>query len=251
MRFCVSEGCVGTRKRCLLVSSEVDLVNDKFPLKVCVWSGYGCIFYVLWIKGKSEIKLNLTRYNTLFTLTYFWLYINWNANTLIHMYRDCGHGQPRFSSESSLESVVEKLKTFVGDQVQTNPEKATQLNPQPDPPHLCSKNHWIISQWKLKWTMDHTLLGWGIFFIPVNATSRTRVTHALCETIKRVSISRILIYCPLRAKVEQFQYVWEVFLLFYLLWLTKAGWLSARLLISYWTCKIYILCMWKYFSIAL
>lgn len=70
----------------------------SFPSEVCVWSGYECIFYVLWIKGKPEIKLNLTRYNTLLTVTYFRLHINWTANTLIHMYRDLGHGQPRFSS---------------------------------------------------------------------------------------------------------------------------------------------------------
>lgn len=89
---------------------------DMFPLKVCVWM----CFYVLWIKGKSEIKLNLTRYDTLLTVTYFWLYINWTANTLIHMYRDLGHGQPRCSSESRLDSVMEKLKTVLGGPAQTN-----------------------------------------------------------------------------------------------------------------------------------
>lgn len=93
----------------------------KFPLKVCVWSGFECIFYVLWIKGKSEIKLNLTRYDTLLTVTYFWLYINWTANTLIHMYRDLGHGQPR------LESVMEKLKTLLGGPAQTNNGIAARL----------------------------------------------------------------------------------------------------------------------------
>lgn len=87
---------------------------DKFPLKVCVWSGSECIFYLLWIKGKTEIKLNLTRYNILFTVTSLWLYVNWTANTLIHMYRDLGHGQPRFSSESRLESLMEKLKMLGG-----------------------------------------------------------------------------------------------------------------------------------------
>lgn len=100
---------------------------DQLPLKVCVWSGYECIFYVLWIKGKSEIKLNLTRYDTLLTVTYFWLYINWTANTLIHMYRDLGHGQPRFSSESRLESVLEKLKILLGGPAQTNNGVAARL----------------------------------------------------------------------------------------------------------------------------
>lgn len=70
-------------------------------------------------KGSLKIKQNLTRYNTLLTVTYFWLHINWNANTLIHMYRDLGHGQPRFSSESRLESVMEKLKTLLGGPAQT------------------------------------------------------------------------------------------------------------------------------------
>lgn len=100
---------------------------DKFPSKVCVWSGYECIFYVLWIKGKSEIKMNLTRYNTLLTVTYFWRYINWTANTLIYMYRNLGHGQPRFSSESRLESVMEKLKTLLGGPAQTNNGIAARL----------------------------------------------------------------------------------------------------------------------------
>ncbi len=100
---------------------------DQFPLKVCVWSGYECIFYVLWIKGKSEIKLNLTRYDTLLTVTYFWLYINWTANTLIHMYRDLGHGQPRFSSESSLESVLKKRETLLAGPAQTNNGVAARL----------------------------------------------------------------------------------------------------------------------------
>lgn len=48
---------------------------DKFPLKVCVWSGSECIFYLLWIKGKTEIKLNLTRYNILFTVTFFFYFM--------------------------------------------------------------------------------------------------------------------------------------------------------------------------------
>lgn len=126
MWLCASEVCVRKKKTESVLKFASELrgwrgwMFDKFPLKVCVWSGYECIFYVLWIKGKSEIKNNLTRYNTLLTVTYFWLYINWTTNTLIHMYRDLGHGQPRFSSESRLEWVMEELKPLVGGPVQTN-----------------------------------------------------------------------------------------------------------------------------------
>lgn len=123
--------CGGKHGKCVEVCKWAQRLMwwmfDMFPLKVCVWSGYECIFFVLWIKGKSEIKLNLTRYDTLLTVTYFWLNINWTANTLIHMYRDLGHGHPRFSSESRLESVMEKLKTLLGGPAQTNNGIAARL----------------------------------------------------------------------------------------------------------------------------
>lgn len=44
----------------VLSSSLMWCVFDKFPLKVCVWRKLWMLFYVLWIKGKSEIKLILT-----------------------------------------------------------------------------------------------------------------------------------------------------------------------------------------------
>lgn len=132
----------------------------KIPIESLCLKWLRMHFYVLWIKGKSEIKLNLTRYNTLFTMTYFWLYINWHANTLIHMYRDFGLGQPRFPSESRLESVMEKLKTLVGGLTQTNSGIATWLNP--DKHHLLTrKNPWTIPKWNLEWT----ILNWAEVFV--------------------------------------------------------------------------------------
>lgn len=62
---------LGGAWKCVELQRLMWWVSDKFPTKVCVWSGYECIFYVLWIKGKSEIKLILTRYNTLFTVSSF------------------------------------------------------------------------------------------------------------------------------------------------------------------------------------
>lgn len=138
-----------------------ECLSDKFPLKVWVWSGYECIFYVLWIKGKSKIKLNLTRYNTILTVAYFWRNINWTANTLIHMYRDLGHGQPRFSSESGLESVMEKLKTLLGHRHKPTMELLHDcLNPEKDLLHLTSKK--TLDHHITKFRADHPQLGWVI-----------------------------------------------------------------------------------------
>lgn len=143
----------------LQVSSEVDVVNVwQVPIESLCLKWLRMHFYVLWIKGKSEIKLNLTRYDTLFTMTYFWLYINWNANTLIHMYRDLGVGQPRFSPESRLESVMEKLKILVGRR-RKHSGMATRLNPDKYFLHITCKNPWTTPKWEL---VDHTQLGWGI-----------------------------------------------------------------------------------------
>lgn len=71
------------------------------------------------------------------------------------MYRDLGLGQPRFSSESRLESVMETLKILVGGPTQTNSGIATRLNPDKYFLHLTCK----ILGYEMKFRVDHTQLG--------------------------------------------------------------------------------------------
>lgn len=76
---CASEVCVGgwgwgTLKECwsLKASSEVDVVNVwQVPIESLCLKWLRMHFLCFVNKGKSEIKLNLTRYNALLIVTYF------------------------------------------------------------------------------------------------------------------------------------------------------------------------------------
>lgn len=74
------------------------------------------------------------------------------------MYRDLGHGQPRYWPESRLESLMEKLKMLGGQPLELLHDC---LNPEKNHLHLTSKKPWTIPFRNL----ERTIFNWAEVFV--------------------------------------------------------------------------------------